>query len=147
MKRPTLHLVIPTLALAISLPAPLGAQEVTEYGPQNGTVVISLWGSTNGTGIIERFIALGGGAEEGRFVIVPTAGGNYDGDGNIRVYDEDRVLTSWRDRGLKNVSMLQTHDPRIAYTEEFVATRSLARCATMDFLELSAVASVSSPAG
>ena len=52
---------------------------------------------------------------------MPTAGGNYDGDGNIQVYDEDRVLTSWRDRGVDNVSMLQTHDPRIADTEEFVA--------------------------
>ena len=52
---------------------------------------------------------------------MPTAGGNYDGDGNIQVYDEDRVLTSWRDHGVDNVSMLQTHDPRIADTEEFVA--------------------------
>ena len=59
MKRPTLHLVIPTLALAISLPAPLDAQEVTEYGPQSGTLVIVGGGLTDGTGIIERFIELG----------------------------------------------------------------------------------------
>jgi len=70
---------------------------------------------------MERFIELGGGAEEGRFIIVPTASGNYDREGNVRVYEEDRVLGSWRERGLKNVSMLQTHDPAVANTEEFVA--------------------------
>ncbi|MCH7890918.1 MAG: cyanophycinase [Gemmatimonadetes bacterium] len=99
----------------------VGAQEAPQYGPPTGTLVIVGGGSTNGTGIIERFIELGGGAENGRFVIVPTAGGNYDQDGNVRVYDEDRVLRSWRARGLRNVSMLQTHDPEVADTEEFVA--------------------------
>jgi cyanophycinase len=74
----------------------------------------------DGTGIFERFIELGGGAEDGRFVIVPTAGGNYDEDGNVRVYDEDRVLRSWRNRGLRNVSMLHTHDRPVADTERFV---------------------------
>ena len=99
----------------------VGAQEAPQYGPPTGTLVIVGGGSINGTGIIERFIELGDGAENGRFVIVPTAGGNYDQDGNVRVYDEDRVLTSWRARGLRNVSMLQTHDPEVADTEEFVA--------------------------
>ncbi len=121
MKSRTLPLLIAILALAIELSAQIHAQEVTEYGPPNGTLVIVGGGSMNGTGIVERFIELGGDAEEGRFVIVPTAGGNYDGDGNVRHYEEDRVLGSWRDRGLKNVSMLHTHDPGIADTEEFVA--------------------------
>ncbi len=122
----TLHLLVPILALTIGLSAQLPtaqilAQQATEYGPPNGTLVIAGGGSMNGTGIVERFIELGGGAEDGRFVIVPTAGGNYDRDGNLRIYDEDNVLRSWRDRGLRNVSMLQTHDPAVADTEEFVA--------------------------
>ncbi|MCJ7627084.1 MAG: cyanophycinase [Longimicrobiales bacterium] len=121
MKSRTLHHMITVFALALALAAPSSAQEVTEYGPPNGTLVIVGGGSMNNTGIMERFIELGGGAEEGRFVIVPTAGGNYDRDGNVRVYDEDQVLGSWRERGLKNVSMLQTHDPTVADTEEFVA--------------------------
>ena len=111
-----------TIGLWVQLStAQVHAQEAPQYGPPTGTLVIVGGGSMNGTGIIERFIELGGGAENGRFVIVPTAGGNYDQDGNLRVYDEDRVLRSWRARGLRNVSMLQTHDPEVADTEEFVA--------------------------
>ncbi len=121
MKGRSLHLMIPILALAIGISAPIHAQEATEYGPPNGTLIIVGGGSTNGTGIIDRFIELGGGTEEGRFVIVPTAGGNHDEDGNIRAYDEGRVLRSWRDRGLKNLSMLHTENPSIADSEEFVA--------------------------
>ena len=121
MKSLTLHLMIPVLALASGISTSLDAQQVTEYGPQNGTLVVAGGGSMDGTGIMERFVELGGGAEEGRFVIVPTAGGNYDQDGNIRAYDGDRVLAAWRELGLKNVSMLHTHDPRVADTAEFSA--------------------------
>ena len=121
MKSRTLYLMIPTLILVTGLSAPSHAQETTEYGPANGTLIIIGGGSMNGTGIVERFIEFGGGAEEGRFVIVPTAGGNLDREGNLRVYEEERVLNSWRERGIVNVSMLHTHDPAIADTEEFVA--------------------------
>ncbi len=121
MKTRTFSLLIPILALSLGLSKPLHAQEATEYGPPSGTLVIAGGGSMNGTGIIERFIELGGGAEAGRFIIVPTAGGNYDRAGELRVYEADRVLGSWRERGLKNVSMLQTHDPKIANTEEFIS--------------------------
>ena len=121
MRCRTLRPLVPSLALMILLSARIHAQQPTEYGPPTGTLVIVGGGSTNGTGIIERFIEFGGGAEDGRFVVVPTAGGNYDDDGTLRVYDEGRVLKSWRDHGLKNISMLQTHDPAIADTEEFVA--------------------------
>ena len=119
--RLTLPFVLMVLTLTIALSAPIGAQQATEYGPATGTLVIVGGGSTAGTGIMERFIELGGGAEEGRFVIVPTAGGNYDREGNLRVFDEDRVLASWRERGVMNVSMLHTHDAKLADTEAFSA--------------------------
>ena len=45
-----------------------------EYGPANGTLVIVGGGSTDGTTIMEKFVELGGGVD-GKFVIVPTAGG------------------------------------------------------------------------
>ncbi len=118
--------LIPTLALAIGLSiqiptAQIYAQEAPEYGPPTGTLVI-VGGGLRDAGILERFIELGGGAEDGRFVIVPTAGGNQDRDGNVRVYDEDQVLSLWRGTfGLPNVSMLHTHDPTVADTEAFVA--------------------------
>jgi cyanophycinase len=122
MKKRTLGFVIPLLAFVMALSGVVEAQQATEYGPPNGTLVIVGGGSMNATEIMDRFIELGGGAEEGRFVIVPTAGGNYDREGNVRVFEEDRVLRSWRERGVQNVSMLHTHDPEVANTEEFAAS-------------------------
>lgn len=127
--------VIGWIALPLTLPwtlaGPILAQAVPEYGPPNGSLVIAGGGSMVGTGIIERFIELGGGADAGRFVIVPTAGGNFDEDGNPRVYDEERVLASWRERGLAHVTMLHTHDKEVADSEEFV--RDLAQATAVWF--------------
>ena len=95
------------------------AQEAPEYGPPKGTLIIVGGGSTDGTGIIEKFIQIAGGPEK-KFVIVPTAGGNRDDQGNVRVYDEERSLRTWKARGLKNVVMLHTHDPKVADTDAFV---------------------------
>jgi cyanophycinase len=67
---------------------------------------------------MEKFIELGGGSE-GRFIIVPTAGGNMQ-DGKPRAYEEERIIAGWLKRGLKHVKMLHTHDPKVADTEEFV---------------------------
>ncbi|MCH2623105.1 MAG: cyanophycinase [Acidimicrobiales bacterium] len=114
----------PTLALAIGLSiqiptAQVAAQQAPEYGPPNGTLLIA-GGGVRDAAIYERFIELGGGAEDGRFIIVPTAGGNNGGDGDVRDYDEDQVLRGWRARGVQNVSMLHTHDPAVSDTEAFV---------------------------
>ncbi len=108
-----------SLALVFGFGGPASAQMAPEYGPPNGTLVVAGGGNLDDTGIFERFIELGGGAEQGRFVIVPTAGGNLDGEGNVRVFDEDEVLRSWRERGLRNFEMLHTHDPTLADGEAF----------------------------
>ncbi|HAB30709.1 MAG TPA: peptidase S51 [Gemmatimonadetes bacterium] len=115
----------PTLALAIGLSvqistAHVAAQQAPEYGPPNGTLLIA-GGGVRDAAIYERFIELGGGAEDGRFIIVPTAGGNHGRDGEVRDYNEDQVLRGWRARGVQNVSMLHTHDPTVSDTEAFVA--------------------------
>ncbi len=115
----------PTLALAIGLSvqiptALVAAQQAPEFGPPNGTLLIA-GGGVRDAAIYERFIELGGGAEDGRFIIVPTAGGNHGRDGDVRDYNEDQVLRGWRARGVQNVSMLHTHDPAVADTEAFVA--------------------------
>ena len=88
-----------------------------EYGPHNGTLVIA-GGSTEGLilPIYDRFIELAGGVD-GRFVIVPTAMATLDESG-------DQVLRFWRNRGLQNVKMLHTRDPKIADTEAFAAVLS-----------------------
>jgi cyanophycinase len=116
-------------ALSLSLTAVLSvlavaagwSQTAPTYGPARGALVVVGGGGMDGTGIIERFIELGGGADTGRFVIVPTAGGNVDQTGTARVFDEDQVLRAWRARGLANVSMLHTHDPKLADTPAFAA--------------------------
>src|SRR5215510_7284370 len=94
-------------------------QEPPEYGPAKGALVIVGGGSLNNTGILEEFVRLAGGADA-KYVIVPTAGGNKTPDGKIKIYKEEEVIANWLKRGLKNVRMLHTHDPKVADTEEFV---------------------------
>ena len=107
-----------TASQAPAAAAPAAKAAPPEYGPANGTLVIVGGGSTDGTTIMEKFVELGGGVD-GKFVIVPTAGGNRGADGTVTVYQEDQILRGWKARGLKNVKMLHTHDPKVADTEEF----------------------------
>jgi cyanophycinase len=106
------------LALAAVPRAQHPAAEAPEYGPAKGTLMIVGGGRLTGSGINEKFIELAGGAEK-RFVIVPTAGGNRNGRGELVAYDEARIIAPWLQLGLKNVRMLHTHDPKVADTEEF----------------------------
>ncbi|HYV37448.1 MAG TPA: cyanophycinase [Gemmataceae bacterium] len=110
-----LGLVVP----AIPVDAARQTDQAPEYGPAKGTLVIIGGGSTKDTGIIEKFIALAGG-KDAKFVIVPTAGGNKTKDGKTKAYKEETVIASWTKRGLTNVKMLHTADPKIADTEDFV---------------------------
>jgi len=96
------------------------AQEVTEYGPPKGTLVIVGGGDDRGTGIMETFVNRAGGLGA-KIVIVPTAEGNKTDDGQIKVYKEEEVVAPWKQGlGLVNVRMLHTHDRKVANTEEFV---------------------------
>lgn len=103
-------------------PSAFGAisQDAPEYGPAKGTLVIVGGGSTNNTGIMEKFVELAGGVDA-KFVVVPTAGGNKTPTGEIKVYKEEDVVAGWKRRGIKNVRMLHTHDPKVADTEEFAS--------------------------
>jgi cyanophycinase len=94
------------------------AQDLPEYGPPKGTLVI-VGGNMKDPAIASRFIQLAGGSDA-HVVIVPTAGGNKSADGTIRVYKEEDVLAPWKQRGMKHVTMLHTHDPKVADTEAFV---------------------------
>src|SRR5215475_15934001 len=98
-------------------------QGAPEYGPEKGTLLIVGGGNLEGSGIFEKFIELAGG-KDAKFVIVPTAGGNKNADGTVRVYKEEEVLKSWKEKGLTNVHMLHTHDPKVANTEEFAKVLS-----------------------
>ena len=110
-------------ALAIVLTAVAArtaADDPPEYGPPKGTLVIVGGGNLDGTGIVEKFIHLAGGPDAS-FVIVPTAGGNRNPDGALRAYKEEDVIGPWVKRGIRNVRMLHTHDPKVADTEAFAA--------------------------
>lgn len=119
------------IALAVGLavcaaPAGLGAQRATavavaapEYGPAKGTLLIVGGNMSEHFGVPQKFIELAGGPTK-KFVIVPTNGGNRNDDGTPKVYRDDAVLAAWKKRGLTNVVMLHTWDPKVADTEAFV---------------------------
>jgi len=117
-----LRLAAALALLLITASAPRAQQspaaEVPEYGPAKGTLVIVGGGNLNGSGISEKFIELAGGPDK-NFVIVPTAGGNRNPQGELMPYDETRIIAPWVRLGLKNVRMLHTHDPKVADTEDF----------------------------
>jgi cyanophycinase len=120
--RRTLSLAVVALVVVASLPraSAQATQDQPEYGPAKGTLVIVGGGNLTGSGINEKFIELAGGPEK-NFVIVPTAGGNRNAQGQLNAYDEQRIIAPWLRLGLKNVRMLHTHDRAVANTEEFVA--------------------------
>ncbi|HXT33915.1 MAG TPA: cyanophycinase, partial [Vicinamibacterales bacterium] len=127
-RRSRLFVAAVALVLAASLPPAAfdvaqarqqpPASETPEYGPAKGTLLIVGGGTLNGSGINEKFIELAGGPEK-KFVIVPTAGGNRNAQGELIAYDEQRIIAPWLRLGLKNVKMLHTADPKVADTEEF----------------------------
>ena len=107
------------VAVCITATIPL-AQEAPEYGPPKGTLLIVGGGNLTGSGINEKFIELAGGPEK-HFVIVPTAGGNRNAQGQLIAYDEQQIIAPWVKLGLKHVAMLHTADPKVADTEAFAS--------------------------
>jgi len=96
----------------------VASQQQPEYGPAKGTLIIIGGNMSETSGIAQKFIELAGGPNA-NFIIVPTAGGNKNPDGSVKVYKEEDVIAAWKKRGLKNVRMLHTADSRVANTEEF----------------------------
>jgi cyanophycinase len=107
------------LVAACTLTAATQQSAAPEYGPARGSLVIVGGGNLEGTGILEKFIELAGGPDK-KFIIVPTAGGNRNREGAVTTYVEETVVQSWVRRGVKQVRMLHTHDPKVADTDAFV---------------------------
>jgi cyanophycinase len=110
-----------TLAVAAALMTSNLFAQAPEYGPAKGTLLIQGGGSDVGTGIFETFINLAGGLDA-KIIVVPTAGGNKNPDGSIKVYKEAEAIAPFTRRGATNVHMLHTADPKLADTEEFAKT-------------------------
>jgi len=109
------EIFLTTLLLTSGLQA-----QTPEYGPEKGSLVIQGGGSAEGTGIQETFVNRAGGVNA-KIIIVPTAAGNRTPDGKIKVYEEAKVVATWKKMGLTNVHMLHTADPKVADTEEFAS--------------------------
>lgn len=114
-------LALSILAFAFTLGLPLAAQQAAapEYGPAKGTLVIIGGNMSDNFGVPQKFIQLAGGPNK-KFVIIPTNNGNKSADGKPIEYKEETVLAPWKKRGLTNVVMLHTWDPKVADTEAFV---------------------------
>jgi cyanophycinase len=102
----------------------------TEYGPAKGALVIA-GGNLKDPAIFNRFIELAG-SKDAKLIVVPTAGGNLMPDGKPRVFKEEDVIGPWIKRGLTNVKMLHTHDPKTADTEDFVKDLRIANAVWFD---------------
>jgi cyanophycinase len=109
------HKAIHTLVL-LCLVQTVGAQQV---GPTSGSLVI-VGGAMRDPAIVTRFIELAGGPDA-PIVIVPTAGG-------AETYDQFwSGLGQFRANGARNLTVLHTHDPKMADTEAFVTPLTTAR--------------------
>src|SRR5215831_4623572 len=118
-KMARVYVMAAVAALVLGAVPRAAVQETTEYGPAKGTLVIIGGNMQDGSGIAQKFIQLAGGPNK-KFVIVPTNNGNRDRDGKLIEYKADTVLAPWIKRGLTNVVMLHTADPKVADTPEFV---------------------------
>ncbi|CAN9319409.1 unnamed protein product [Alternaria sp. RS040] len=85
----------------------------TYVGPENGHLVI-VGGNLQSESIYQRIISLAGGPDAS-IVVVPTAGGENTYDQNFT------TAVAFRKYGANNVTVLHTHDPAVADTDEFIA--------------------------
>jgi cyanophycinase len=87
-------------------------------GPDSGSLVI-VGGNMKDSAIINRFIALAGGADA-PMIVIPTASGE-------KVIDNAKTAEILTDAGARNVTVLHTYDTMAANSEEFVAPLKKAR--------------------
>jgi len=87
------------------------------YGPASGTLLIV--GGAAGPALLQRFVEMAGGTNA-PLIVVPTAAGNSNIFGKVKLYNENEVVARWRRLGVKEVHMLHTHDRNVANTEAFV---------------------------
>ena len=87
-------------------------------GPDSGSLVI-VGGNMKDSAIINRFIALAGGADA-PMIVIPTASGEKE----IDITRTAEILTS---AGARNVTVLHTYDATVANSEAFVLSLRKAR--------------------
>lgn len=103
--------------LAALVPAHAAAQLQQEpapprVGPERGTLLV-VGGAMQSEEIYQTFIELAGGPDA-HLVMIPTAGGEAHYDHRYPGLD------AWRAQGARNLTVLHTHDPAVADTDEFL---------------------------
>ncbi len=98
-----------TLLVAAFVPA----SQAQNVGPEKGALVV-VGGSMQDPAILDRFIALAGGADQ-PFVVIPTAGGADEYD------DSFGGLRGFRERGVADLTLLHTRDRATAESDSFVS--------------------------
>lgn len=105
--------IVVAIAVGSVEAGPVAAQSAdTRVGPAKGSLVL-VGGAMESEEIYRTFIHLAGGPRA-RIVLIPTAAGDQDYDGD---YDG---LEVWRSHGARNLTILHTMDPAVADTDEFV---------------------------
>lgn len=97
-----------------SAPVLASARGPTKVGPSRGSLVI-VGGGQIGPEIINTFVALAGGPDKARIVVIPTAGED-------QAYGSDwSGANMFRRAGVTHLTVLHTRDRSMADTEKFVA--------------------------
>ena len=104
------------MLVLLFLAMPVGAQEAPVVGPSKGSLVIMGGGGKEMPGIFGTFVELAGG-KAARIVVVTTASSS-DPRHN---YDRSWAANLAREKfGVAEITVLHTHDRRIADSEDFV---------------------------
>jgi cyanophycinase len=101
--------------------APASAASAAEcHGPAAGHLVIVGGAMSADSGIVAKFIELGGGAGTARVVIIPTASLPTDGSGDVAKASA-KMVSMFESNGAASVDVLHTVDRELADTDEFAA--------------------------
>eukprot|EP01044_Picomonas_judraskeda_P014001 COSAG03_NODE_2184_length_3033_cov_1.748807_3_plen_184_part_00 len=107
-------------AVASAAHSKTGAATSRTSGPPEGHLVIVGGGMSAESGIVAKFIELGGGVGAARVVIIPTAGLPTDGTGDATKAAANMVKM-FTTEGAASVDVLHTVDRNLADTDAFAA--------------------------
>jgi len=112
MKKVIVKVVLSLLVLSSG--AVVAQQKSSFVGPEKGTLII-VGGGNVGSEIWAKFVEKAGGTNA-KIIYVPTAG-----DDSTIAKNNSITLTKLKELGVTNITVLNTRDPKVANTEQFVA--------------------------
>ena len=101
-------------------PAASAATPPPAHGPAAGSLIIVGGAMSPDSGIVSKFVELGGGSGVARVVVIPTAGLPTDGTGDVAAAAE-KMVRMFEGEGVASVDVLHTLDRSVADSAEFCA--------------------------